>query len=246
MSRRSPQRIRPISFVPHFVSHPTGSVLVSMGHTRVLCNVAFEQGVPRWLKDKGQGWLTAEYAMLPQATNTRNQRESVKGKISGRTAEISRLVGRALRAMVDMNRLGENTLMVDCDVLQADGGTRTAAINGASMAVGLAVARLLKSGVLKENPIRRYASALSVGQVQGAAWMDLDYALDSSADMDLNVVALHGGHLVEVQGTAEGVAVSRQDFHRLLDLAMTGLEQVEQAQKKFIKAHKLPAPFEIP
>lgn len=216
----------------NWLDHAEGSVLVEFGKTRVLCAASFTEGVPRWLKGRGTGWVTAEYAMLPRSTNTRSDRESVKGKIGGRTHEISRLVGRSLRAVIDTKALGENTIVLDCDVLQADGGTRTAAITGAYVALVDAIADARRRGLIAASakPLTGSVAAVSVGVVKGRAVLDLDYPEDSTAETDMNVVMTGDGAFVEVQGTAEGAAFDRALLNELLDLATKGCADLTVAQ----------------
>ena len=230
-SGRAPDELRPLSFVRGYTAHAEGSVLVGFGGTRVLCTASVEEGVPSFLRGKGQGWVTAEYGMLPRATHTRSAREAARGKQSGRTQEIQRLIGRALRAVVDLKALGERTITVDCDVLQADGGTRTAAITGGFVALADAVDTLIKRRALSANPIHGQVAAVSVGIFRGIAVLDLDYAEDSNAETDMNVVMNSGGAFVEVQGTAEGHAFRRHELDRLLDLASQGIAQLHEAQQ---------------
>ena len=234
MSRREDGRLddelRPVRITRGFTSHPAGSVLVEFGQTRVMCTASVTEGVPRWRKGSGLGWLTAEYAMLPSATNTRSDRESVKGRIGGRTHEISRLVGRSIRAAVDFRALGENTIILDCDVLQADGGTRTAAITGAYVALADAVERLRAEKALTGDPLRGSVAAVSVGEVDGVALLDLCYEEDAAAGVDLNVVMTGDGRFVEVQGTAEGEPFDRGLLDELLDLAAEGCAGLTRAQ----------------
>ena len=229
---RAVDELRPITITRHWLDHAQGSCLVEFGRTKVLCAASATEGVPRWRKGSGLGWVTAEYAMLPQATHDRSQRESVKGRIGGRTHEISRLVGRSLRAAVDYTALGENTITIDCDVLQADGGTRTAAITGAWVAAHDAVATLLAAGKLAATPLIGAVAAVSVGMVDGHALLDLDYAEDVRCDTDMNVVMTDAGHFVELQGTAEGVAFSRDQLDALLALAGSGIAQLVAAQRQ--------------
>jgi ribonuclease PH len=229
---RAPDELRPVRLTRGWLDHAEGSVLVEFGRTRVLCAASFTEGVPRWRKGSGEGWVTAEYAMLPRSTNTRSDRESVKGRIGGRTHEISRLVGRSLRACIDTKALGENTVVLDCDVLQADGGTRTAAITGAYVALADAVrwargAKLLRPAV---EPLVGSVSAVSVGVVDGRPVLDLDYTEDVSAGTDMNVVVTGDGHFVEVQGTAERGAFDRAELDRLLDLAVGGCAELSRLQ----------------
>ncbi len=211
--------------------HAEGSVLIEFGDTKVLCTASVEEKVPGHKKGSGQGWVTAEYGMLPRATHTRSEREAARGKQSGRTQEIQRLIGRSLRAAVDLALLGERTIHIDCDVLQADGGTRTAAITGAYVAVHDAVERLLATGQLKRSPIRHPVAAVSVGIVQGTALLDLEYSEDSACDTDMNVVMTSDGHFVEVQGTAEGATFSRQQMDALLTLAGNGIAELVRLQR---------------
>jgi ribonuclease PH len=230
-SGRAPDELRPLSFVRGYTAHAEGSVLVGFGGTRVLCTASVEEGVPSFLRGKGQGWVTAEYGMLPRATHTRSAREAARGKQSGRTQEIQRLIGRALRAVVDLKALGERTITVDCDVLQADGGTRTAAITGGFVALADAIDTLIKRRALSANPIHGQVAAVSVGIFRGVPVLDLDYAEDSNAETDMNVVMNSGGAFVEVQGTAEGHAFRRHELDRLLDLASHGIAQLHEAQQ---------------
>jgi ribonuclease PH len=229
-SGRRPDELRRVQFTPHFTRHAEGSVLVEFGDTHVLCTASFEAKVPPFLKGKGQGWVTAEYGMLPRATHSRTPREAAKGQQSGRTLEIQRLIGRSLRAVVDRGALGETTITIDCDVLQADGGTRTAAITGGYVALALAAANLVRAGKLARNPIHGQIAALSVGMVDGVAVIDLDYAEDSEAETDMNVVMNDAKCFVEVQGTAEGHALQRSELDALLDLASHGIERLLAAQ----------------
>lgn len=230
---RAADQIRPVTFTRKWLDHAEGSVLVEFGKTRVLCAVSFSPGVPRWKAGSGEGWLTAEYSMLPRATHTRSDRESVKGKIGGRTHEISRLVGRSLRSVLDMSSLGENTIMIDCDVLQADGGTRTAAITGAYVAVADAVEWARQSGFVKPDAVvlRDSIAAVSVGIVDGKPCLDLHYDDDVRADTDMNVVMTGSGAFVEVQGTAEREPFSRELLNELLDLAAAGCVELTELQK---------------
>jgi ribonuclease PH len=227
---RAPDALRPVRFTRGWLEHAEGSVLVEFGRTRVLCAASVTEGVPRWRKGSGLGWVTAEYAMLPRSTHTRSDRESVKGRIGGRTHEISRLVGRSLRAVIDYTALGENTIVLDCDVLQADGGTRTAAVTGAYVALADAVAWLRDRGVLRAEPLRGSIAAVSVGVVDGEACLDLSYEEDVRAETDMNVVCTGDSRFVEVQGTAETVPFDRAMLDRMLDLAVTGCAQLTLAQ----------------
>ena len=229
---RSNADLRAIKFTRNWLDNAEGSVLVEFGATRVLCVASFTPGVPRWLKDSGKGWVTSEYAMLPRATHTRSDRESVKGKLSGRTQEISRLVGRSLRSIVDMKELGENTIVIDCDVLQADGGTRTAAITGAYLALADAIAWAKKNGHIspKAQPLSDSVAAISVGIIDGVPMLDLCYEEDVCADTDMNVVCSGSGKFIEVQGTAEGQPFDRALLDRLLDLAVAGCKELTSLQ----------------
>jgi ribonuclease PH len=228
---RSVNQLRPLSLVPGFVQTAEGSVLVSFGNTRVLTNATIEPGVPGWLRNSGRGWVTAEYSMLPRATVTRTPRESEKGKIGGRTHEIQRLIGRSLRSVVDMRALGERTVILDCDVIQADGGTRTAAISGAAVALALALNALVKAGTLPRSPMQQMVAATSVGIVGGVELLDLCYEEDSQAEVDMNVVMTADGGLIETQATAEKGSYSRAQLNSLVDLAESGLQQIFAAQR---------------
>jgi ribonuclease PH len=229
---RTPDQLRPVTITRSWLDHAEGSVLVEFGRTRVLCAASVTEGVPRWRRGSGLGWVTAEYAMLPRSTNTRSDRESVKGRIGGRTHEISRLVGRSLRSVVDYKALGENTIVLDCDVLQADGGTRTAAITGAYVALADAVAWLRARGSLKAEPLAGTVSAVSVGIVGGQPMLDLCYEEDVRADTDMNVVMTGDGAYVEVQGTAEAAPFERAALDQLLDLAAKGCADLTAAQQR--------------
>jgi ribonuclease PH len=233
---RAADQLRPVTFSRGWLDHAEGSVLVEFGRTRVLCAASVTQGVPRWRKGTGLGWVTAEYAMLPRSTNTRSDRESVKGRIGGRTHEISRLVGRSLRAAIDYKALGENTIVLDCDVLQADGGTRTAAITGAYVALADAVSYLRGQGALVGEPLVSSVSAVSVGIVDGEAMLDLCYEEDVRAETDMNVVMTGDGAFVEVQGTAEAGTFDRAMLDRLLDLASAGCADLTAAQKEALSS----------
>ena len=240
-SQRQPDQLRAVRLTRGFTCHAEGSVLVEFGATRVLCTASVEENVPGFLRGKGQGWVTAEYGMLPRATHTRSAREAAKGKQSGRTQEIQRLIGRSLRAVVDLGALGERQIVVDCDVQQADGGTRTAAITGACVAVHDALVGLVTAGKLAHNPMREFVAAVSVGIHQGVAVLDLDYAEDSDCDTDMNVVMTEGGGLIEVQGTAEGAAFSRAELNALLDLAELGGRQLFELQRTAVRSAILTA-----
>ncbi|MDZ7813079.1 MAG: ribonuclease PH [Ideonella sp.] len=237
---RPADALRPLRITRGYTRHAEGSVLIEFGQTRVLCTASVEERVPPHKKGSGEGWVTAEYGMLPRATHTRSSREAAKGKQTGRTQEIQRLIGRSLRAVFDLAALGERTITLDCDVLQADGGTRTAAITGAFVAAQDAVNQLLASGALSSNPIRDHVAAISVGIVEGTPLLDLEYVEDSACDTDMNVVMTGSGGFVEVQGTAEGVAFSRAEMGILLDLATAGIATLVQAQKTAL-AQPLPA-----
>ncbi len=223
--------LRPVSIERHYTCHAEGSVLVEFGQTKVLCTASVEERVPGFLKGKGQGWVTAEYGMLPRSTNTRTDREAARGKQSGRTQEIQRLIGRSLRAVVDLAALGERTVTLDCDVLQADGGTRCASITGAAVALHDALSGLVSKGVLTAHPMRELVAAVSVGIVAGMPVLDLDYSEDSACDTDMNVVMTASGGIIEVQGTAEGAPFSRAELDALLALAEQGIGDIVQAQK---------------
>ena len=237
---RAASQLRPVRIIRHYTRHAEGSVLIECGQTRVLCTASVEEKVPPFKKGSGQGWVTAEYGMLPRATHTRSDREAAKGKQSGRTQEIQRLIGRSLRAVFDLQALGERTITLDCDVLQADGGTRTAAITGAYVAAQDAVARLVQGGALTGNPIREAVAAVSVGIVQGQALLDLEYEEDSGCSTDMNVVmavdVAGQARFIEVQGTAEGAAFSREEMNQLFDLASAGIADLVVAQKKALAA----------
>jgi ribonuclease PH len=229
---RKADELRPVTITRHWQKHAEGSALVEFGDTKVLCAASVTEGVPRWRKGSGLGWVTAEYAMLPRATHTRSDRESVRGKIGGRTHEISRLIGRSLRAAVDLRSLGENTIAIDCDVLQADGGTRTASITGAYVALGDAVGWLRERGALaRPQPLVDSVAAVSVGVLEGEARLDLAYAEDVAADTDMNVVCTGAGTFVEVQGTAEGEPFDRTTLDALLDLAVAGCADLAEIQR---------------
>ena len=240
-SQRQPDQLRTVRLTRGFTCHAEGSVLVEFGATRVLCTASVEDKVPPFLRGKGEGWVTAEYGMLPRATHTRSAREAAKGKQSGRTQEIQRLIGRSLRAVVDLAALGERQIVVDCDVLQADGGTRTAAITGACVAVHDALIGLVTTGKLAHNPMREFVAAVSVGIHQGVPVLDLDYAEDSDCDTDMNVVMTEGGGLIEVQGTAEGAAFSRAELNALIDLAELGGRQLFELQRAAVRSAILTA-----
>ncbi|MFG0380209.1 ribonuclease PH [Pseudomonas sp. zbq_18] len=230
-SGRASTQLRSVRITRNYTKHAEGSVLVEFGDTKVICTASVESGVPRFLKGQGQGWLTAEYGMLPRATGERNQREASKGKQGGRTLEIQRLIGRSLRAALDMSKLGENTIYVDCDVIQADGGTRTASITGAMVAVVDALKMLKKRGALKGEPLKQMVAAVSVGIYQGEPVLDLDYLEDSAAETDLNVVMTDNGGFIEVQGTAEGAPFQPEELNAMLTLAQQGMRELFELQR---------------
>ncbi|MBI1891729.1 MAG: ribonuclease PH [Burkholderiales bacterium] len=230
-SGRAADALRPVRLTRQYTKHAEGSVLVEFGDTKVICTASIEEKVPGFLKGKGQGWMTAEYGMLPRSTHSRMDREAAKGKQSGRTQEIQRLIGRSLRAAFDLEAFGERTLHLDCDVIQADGGTRTASITGAMVAAYDAFSKLAASGMISNIPVKHFVAAISVGVYKGTPVLDLDYLEDSDCDTDMNVVMTDAGHFVEVQGTAEGAAFDRPTMNRLLDLAQTGIADLIRLQK---------------
>ena len=230
-SQRQPDQLRTVKITRNFTRHAEGSVLIEMGDTRVLCTASVEESLPPFLRGKGQGWVTAEYGMLPRATHTRSSREAAKGKQTGRTQEIQRLIGRSLRAVTDLKALGERQITLDCDVLQADGGTRCASITGAWVALYEACEKLVTAGKLPVNPVRDHVAAISVGIYKGAPVLDLDYPEDSDCDTDMNVVMTGNGGIVEIQGTAEGEPFSREQMSVLVDLATMGIRQLTAAQQ---------------
>jgi len=230
-SARQPDQLRPLRFTPGFTTQAEGSVLAEFGETRVLCTASVEERVPPFLRGQGQGWITAEYGMLPRSTGERTPREAARGKQGGRTLEIQRLIGRSLRAAADLKQLGERSITLDCDVIQADGGTRTAAISGAWIALQIALQGLVTHGKLQQSPLKRQIAAVSVGVYAGTPVLDLDYAEDSSADTDMNVVMADDGGLIEIQGTAEAAPFSRTEMIAMLDLATIGIEQIIAAQR---------------
>jgi ribonuclease PH len=229
---RAADALRAVRITRHYTAYAEGSVLIEFGNTKVLCTASVEEKVPSHKKGSGEGWVTAEYGMLPRATHTRSDREAARGKQSGRTQEIQRLIGRSLRSVFDLKKLGERTIFLDCDVIQADGGTRTASITGAFVAAQDAVTQLIAQGKLKESPILNHVAAISVGIVQGMPLLDLEYTEDSAADTDMNVVMTGAGHFVEVQGTAEGAAFSRTEMDALLVLAENGIRELVNLQKQ--------------
>lgn len=231
---RNYNQLRPISFIPDFVQYPEGSVLITWGNTRVLCNLTVEEGVPAWLAGQGRGWMTAEYALLPRSTHTRTSRETYG--LKGRTQEIRRLIGRSLRMAVDLSLIGERTLLLDCDVLQADGGTRVASITGGYLALALALKPLINSGKIPDKALLPPIGAVSVGVVQGQPVLDLNYAEDSQADVDLNIVMTSDGRFIEVQGTAENKAFTEETFNSMLDLAKNGIQKIIRIQNNFLQS----------
>lgn len=235
-SQRTHHQLRNVEIIRHYTKHAEGSVLVKFGDTHVLCTASVEERVPSFLKGKGQGWVTAEYGMLPRSTGSRMDREAAKGKQSGRTQEIQRLIGRSLRAIIDLEKLGERSIQIDCDVIQADGGTRTASITGAYVALHDAISTLLTSGKISENPLKQGIAAISVGVYKGQAVLDLDYIEDSDCDTDMNVVMTADGGFVEIQGTAEGEPFSRDAMNAMLDLATLGITQLIAKQIEVLSA----------
>jgi ribonuclease PH len=233
---RKPDQLRPVRISRNYTRYAEGSVLIEFGDTKVLCTASVEERLPPHKKGSGEGWVTAEYGMLPRSTNTRTDREAARGKQTGRTQEIQRLIGRSMRAVVDLKLLGERQITIDCDVIQADGGTRTAAITGAYVALHDAVSVLMKKGVVRQAPIRDAVAAISVGIHNGTALLDLDYGEDSNCATDMNVVMTGNGHFVEVQGTAEGAAFSREEMDALLDLATKGIRDLVQAQRDALES----------
>lgn len=235
-SGRAPAQLRDISITRNFTRHAEGSVLVGFGDTRVICTASVEQGVPRFLRGSGSGWVTAEYGMLPRSTGTRMGREAARGKQGGRTVEIQRLIGRSLRAAVDLHKLGENTIAIDCDVIQADGGTRTASITGACVALVDAINYLQRKKIITTDPLLQMIASVSVGVYQGEPVLDLDYPEDSSADTDMNVIMGEDGGFIEIQGTAEGAPFARDELNTMLDLAAQGVEELIVKQKEALAA----------
>ena len=234
---RKPNELRPVKIHPHYVKRPSGSALIEMGNTRVVCAASVEEGVPRWMREQGVkgGWITAEYSMLPYSTAPRKAREVTRGRAEGRTQEIQRLVGRALRSVTDIEKLGERTVWIDCDVLEADGGTRTAAITGAYVAMMLAMQKLQEAGSLKECPLKSAVAAISVGMLDGVALLDLCYEEDSKAAVDMNVVMTDAGHFVEVQGTGEDAPFTQRQMTAMLKLAGEGIADLMAIQKKVLR-----------
>ena len=231
-THRAADALRPIKLTPHFLPHTDGSVLIECGHTKVICTATIDENVPPFLRGKGQGWVTAEYGMLPASTASRMRREATAGKQSGRTQEIQRLIGRSLRAVVDMEKLGERQILIDCDVIQADGGTRTASITGAFVALSLAIQKLLQQGILSDNPLMDSVAAVSVGVVGGVPLLDLDYPEDSGCDSDVNMVMTGSGKIIEIQGTAEGAPFSFDELNTLMQLAAQGIAELSALQRQ--------------
>ena len=231
-SGRSPEQLRDIQFTRNYTKHAEGSVLVEFGDTKVLCNASIEPRVPPWMRDQGKGWITAEYGMLPRSTGSRMRREASQGKQGGRTQEIQRLIGRALRASVDLRLLGEHTITVDCDVIQADGGTRTASISGGFVALHDAIQAILNAGMIKQDPVQWFVASVSVGVYQQTPVLDLDYAEDSQADTDMNIIMTEQGKFIEVQGTAEGHCFDDHELQSMLALAKSGILQIVEKQKQ--------------
>lgn len=231
-SGRASDELRPITITRHYTKHAEGSVLVEFGDTKIICTASVEEGVPKFLKGTGQGWITAEYGMLPRSTNTRMRREAASGRQGGRTMEIQRLIGRSLRAVVDLAAVGERTITIDCDVIQADGGTRTASITGSYVALVDATRKLRRGGVMPRDPIHGYIASVSTGLYEGIPIVDLDYAEDSNAETDMNIVMNDGGAFVEVQGTAEGHAFRREELNAMLDLAAKGIRELIAKQRE--------------
>jgi len=236
--KRSPEQMRPVNIIPDFISTAEGSALIEIGNTRVICTATVEETVPNFLKGAGKGWITAEYSLLPRSTLTRTPREAARGRISGRTHEIQRLIGRALRAVIDLEELGERTITLDCDVIQADGGTRTASITGAFIALGLALERLVEAGTLTSAPIRDFVAAISVGVVDGAVLLDLCYEEDARAEVDMNFVMTGARKIVEIQATAEQHPFDEAQLKKMMDLASKGIESLIAKQRTILQ--KLP------
>ena len=233
--QRASTEMRPLEIIPHFITSAEGSALIRLGETQVICTASVEDGVPPFQKGSGRGWITSEYAMIPRATSTRTPRESTRGRQSGRTMEIQRLIGRSLRAVMDLEALGERTVWVDCDVIRADGGTRTASVTGSLVALGLAIQKLQAQRTLKNNPLKDYLAAISVGIVGDEMLLDLSYAEDSTAEVDMNVVMTGAGKLVETQATAEGSTFSLEDLNKLIELARPAIAHLIEAQKPILK-----------
>ena len=225
-NNRKNDEMREVKVTKNYIIHPEGSVLIEFGNTKVICNATVEEKIPRWLRGTGSGWITAEYSMLPRSTNTRVQRESIKGKLSGRTMEIQRLIGRALRAAIDLEKLGERTVMIDCDVIQADGGTRTASITGAYLALELAIEKLIDERKLKEMPIKAKVAAISVGKVRNELLLDLEYEEDSRADVDMNIVMNDKGEFIELQGTGEEATFTQTELLKFIELSKNAFDKL--------------------
>ncbi len=238
-SNRSNDEMRSVKFSREYTMHAEGSVLVEFGNTKVLCTATVDERIPPWLRGQGKGWVTAEYGMLPRSTNSRMGREAARGKQSGRTQEIQRLIGRSLRAVVNLEALGERQIILDCDVIQADGGTRTASISGAYIALSDAIQSLLESGKITKDPLVAQLASISVGIYQGEAVLDLDYAEDSNAETDMNIVMNNAGHFIEVQGTAEGHAFSREEMNKMLDLAEKGISEIMRLQSEALNTRAI-------
>ena len=233
---RRPDQLRPVAITPEYIVHPEGSVLIECGATRIVCSASLEDRVPPFIRGTGSGWVTSEYGMLPRSTSTRMVRESSRGRPSGRTQEIQRIIGRALRSVIDLKAMGERTFWLDCDVIQADGGTRTASVTGAFVALALAVQKLLDKGTFTDSPLLDFVAAVSVGVVSGEVYLDLAYEEDSTAEVDMNVVMSGGGSFVEIQGTAEAAPFDRSQLNRMLDLASAGISSLIERQKEVIGA----------
>ncbi|MEZ4271407.1 MAG: ribonuclease PH [Myxococcota bacterium] len=245
MPRRAFNELRPLSITPHYVSHPEGSALVCYGETKVICTASLEERVPHWLSNSGRGWVSAQYDMLPRATSTRRDRDSHRGKLNGRTQEISRLIGRSLRAIVNLEALSERMLTVDCDVIQADGGTRTASITGAYVALALAFKHMESEKLLRGQPLKDHVTAVSVGIVDDEPVLDLDYSMDSRAQVDMNIVMLGTGTLAEIQGTGEKRAFTRDEFNVMLDLALGASANLVELQKRAIAVELCDEPITV-
>jgi ribonuclease PH len=238
---RAPDQMRPVKITPNFISTAEGSALIEVGNTRVICTATIDEAVPAWMRNSGKGWITSEYGMLPRSTLTRTVREASKGKLSGRTQEIQRLIGRSLRAVVDLKQLGERTIWIDCDVIQADGGTRTASITGAFVALGIALSRLVEAGTLKSIPLRDFVAATSVGIVDGEILLDLAYDEDSRAEVDMNFVMTGSGKMIEVQATAEQVPFDDAQLQRMMEFARKGVQDLIAQQHALLPALKVSA-----
>jgi ribonuclease PH len=236
--QRAAMDLRPVEITPHYISSAEGSALIRVGETQVICTASVDDGVPQFLKGMGKGWITSEYAMIPRATESRTPRESTRGRQSGRTMEIQRLIGRSLRAVTDLELFGERTAWIDCDVIRADGGTRTASITGSLVALGLAIEKLMEMKALKRSPLKDYVAAISVGIVGGEILLDLDYAEDSNAEVDMNVVMTGSGELVEIQATAEGHPFSTEKLNQLIEAARPGIQRLLAAQQAVLKVGK--------